>query len=150
MAHRTVTLRCANIVEDEFCAGGTITPGMLIEVYRASAAVAKVRAHNASEDSAIPMFACEDQEQGHDMSDNYSSGDQVKCRTFRSGDLVAALTLADETIQIGTKLESNGDGTLKAQTIDAASEASYMSWIATAEEDLSGNTSNTLCKVRIR
>lgn len=148
--YRTITQRCANVVQDERIAGGTIKPGHLVEFYAASATVQKVRFHNVASTNASAIFAVEDELQGKDLLDSYTAGDVVRIRTFNAGDLVVAWIKANETIAIGTKLESAGDGNLQVFTTDAPSAGEVDTWIATAEVALSGNTVDTLCLVRIR
>jgi len=150
MAYTTIALRTVGepCIDEALCAA-TVTPGMLVEQYNASSTL-KVRAHATGGGNASAIFALEDRMQGHEVTDDYSSGDLVTFQTFRAGDEVAALIYANETVAIGTKLESQGDGTLKALDIVVASYSTEDSWVATAIEALSGNTTNTLCKVKIR
>jgi hypothetical protein len=149
MAYRTVTQRCATIVQDEIICSGTPKPGHLVEIYNNST-VKTVRVHPTAGGNATAMFAVEDEFQGKDMADAYVAATQCIVRTFRAGDLVVVWIYANETIAIGTKLESQGDGTLRALDVDAASYSTADSWVATAEEALSGNTVDTKCLVRIR
>lgn len=111
-------------IRDEKIAAGTITPGMLVE--RTSAD--KVQAHNAAGGSVNPLFAIEDENQGNDINDNYSTGDTVKLWRPVPGEQVYAI-VDDETgsdIAIGDFLESDGEGRLRkaeaGQTSIAARE----------------------------
>ena len=147
MAYRTVVQRGDPTI-DEAMAGGTIKPGHLVEFYNASG-TKKLRVHATAGGNASPIFALEDELQGKDMADSYSSGQQCRVGTFKAADLVAAWIYANETIAIATKLESKGDGTLRAVVADAPSANTAENWVAQAEEALSGNTVDTLCLCRI-
>ena len=148
--YRTITQRCAAVVQDERIAGGTIKPGHLVELYAASATVQKVQVHAVASTNASAIFAVEDELQGSDLADSYASGSVCRFRTFRAGDLIVAWIKANETIAIGTKLESGGAGNLQVFTTDAPSAGEVDTWVATAEVALTGNTTDTLCLVRIR
>jgi hypothetical protein len=109
--HRTITIM-GEPVRKEAIANAAITPGHLI--YELS--TGKVAVHAVSGGNAQTMFALEDELQGKEISQAYSSGDQVLYGVFRRGDEVNALLANGQNVAIGAALESNGDGTLKAHT----------------------------------
>jgi hypothetical protein len=151
MAYTTIALRTVGepCIDEAKCAA-TITPGMLVEQYKVSSGVVGVRPHNKAGGNATPIFALANQLQGKEITDNYSSGDIVTFQTFRSGDEVYALIYASEAVVIGSKLESQGDGTLKVMDVTAPSYNTEDSWVATAIEDPTVLTVDFYCKVKIR
>lgn len=96
----------------EINAAGTITPGMALE--RTSAGT--VQAHSTAGGFGERMFAQEDALQGRTVADNYVATDPVRIAFEVSGSRGLALLKAGTNYAIGTKLISNGDGTLKATT----------------------------------
>lgn len=105
----TIKVKKYGNVLEEFTAGGTITPGMLIAVGSAGT----VAAHAVEAGNVLPMFAVEDELQGKDISDNYSSGNKVQCWIPGRGDQVYAWLANGENVVIGDKLVSDGAGKLK-------------------------------------
>ena len=100
---------------EEAIAGGTIKPGHLVELYNASG-TGKFRVHSNDEFFAERLFAEEDALQGHSLDHDYSALDLVQARVCDPGDHVYAWIAASQTIVIGDKLVSNGNGTLKKAT----------------------------------
>lgn len=96
---------------EEQLAGGTITPGHLIESYNASG-VEKFRVHSTAKGWAERLFAQEDALQGNTIDDNYSSGDLVTANLCENGAKVQAWLYPGTAYVIGDKLISKGDGTL--------------------------------------
>jgi len=154
-------------VEGELKGNGTIKPGHLLEIYNNSG-VETVKVHATSGgDVCGKMFALEDALQGNDITDAYSSGDNIKFWVPLPGEIVYARIANGETINYGNKLMSAGDGTLKeysAQSTptDSSSETilpNVMVGIARSNPgeiaDSSGDDSsavespNYMCKVQI-
>ena len=127
-----------DIIEEK-TADATITPGMLIEFTSTG-----VKAHATSGGSVTPvMFALEDALQGKDIDDDYVAGDKVQCWIAGRGEKVYALLADGEVTAIGSKLISNGDGTLKVLSQSSEGEAEYPNCIvAVADEvvDMSGSS----------
>lgn len=92
-------------------AAGVIKPGSLVAID----ADGKV-AVNANADAQSPnlLFACEDVIQGNTINDDYAVDQIARCAVFGSGDEVLAIAV-DDSIEVGNKVASNGDGTLKLQ-----------------------------------
>jgi hypothetical protein len=148
MAYRTITHRCATIVQDEIICSGTPSPGHLMEIYN-NGGVKTVRVHSLDSGDAMPMFCVEDELQGKDVADAYVAATICPVRTFRSGDLAVARVQTAQTLVFGTKLESGGDGTLQAMDVEVPSYLSESSWIASAEE-VKVTLGTELVLVRIR
>lgn len=114
MAKNTITLKLrGQALRKEALAGGTITPGHLVQ--RTSSNTFVVHPNAAS--NAVPLFATEDDLQGKDIGDDYSSGEQVQANFFAQGEEVYAwLDGESVAVVIGDPLESAGDGTLVKHT----------------------------------
>ena len=116
-ARNTITIK-GTPVFGEALASGTIKPGYLLE--RTNAATDTVKAHATAGGKALAMFALEDDLQGNDIDDNYSSGDLTQFGIFRAGDEVLAWIANGEAIAKADALVSNGDGTLKEASPDSS------------------------------
>lgn len=140
MAYRTIEVKKWVPKRDEKVAAGAITPGFLLELDSAG----KVQAHSTAEGTAHKIFAVEDDLQGKEISQAYSTGDVVQVCYADAGDEIYALIADGEDIAIGDYLVSNGDGYLKeASTADSAGVlAPPASVVAVALEalDMSGST----------
>lgn len=97
--------------QEEFTAGGAITPGHLIKVNSANAAVV----HATDGGYAEKIFAVEDALQGNPITTAYASGDKVSAIIAAPGDVIYAWLAGGETAVIGSLLSSNGDGTLAVE-----------------------------------
>jgi hypothetical protein len=64
------------------------------------------------------MFALEDELQGKEIGDNYSSGNRVLYGVFRTGEEINAILATSQTIVIGDLLESAGNGYLRKHSPD--------------------------------
>lgn len=98
----------------EALASGSITPGHLVELTSATQDTVKVHATAAGE--AQRAFAVEDDLQGNDIDDVYSSGANVLYAIFNRGDEVYAILATGQTVTKGDKLESAGNGQLRKLT----------------------------------
>jgi len=108
MAYRTIILRGEGI-RKERVAAGTIQPGMLVELTSAD----KVQAQSNSTTTPVQKaVAVEDDMWGKGVSDNYSADALVQYNLMQTGEEVAALIAASQTIPIGMALESDGAGAL--------------------------------------
>lgn len=131
MAYKTIVLR-GDGVNNEANADGAIKPGMLVE--RTSAG--KVKAHADATAKAQPAFALEDELQGNGISTDYSDGDLVQFRQFRSGDRVYGIIANGENIAVGDRVQSNGDGYLK----EATDPFTYAIGVALEAKDMSDSS----------
>lgn len=136
MAKHTIKLKKYSDVIKEKIAASAITPGMLI-TYDTNG---KVKAHDGSEEEAVPMFALEDELQGKGIDDAYAADDPVQCWIPYRGDEVYAILVDGENVAIGALLASDGSGNLKEHNPDSAT--SPMAVVARALEalDLSGSS----------
>lgn len=149
MAHNTIKIKKYSDVIEEIEAAGTITPGMLLELDSAG----KVVAHNSAGENALLMFALEDELQGNDIDDDYSSGDMVHVWIPYRGDQVYALLADGETAAIGDFLESNGAGALQVYSAGSAGVVEYPNAIvgvATEAVDLSASANTTVGRIIVR
>jgi len=123
MAKYTIKLKKFLDIQEEYLAGGTITPGMLLEFMTSTALYAlTVKAHATAGGNALPvMFALEDELQGNDIKTNYSSGDRVQVWIPQRGEEVYAILADGEDVNVGDPLESNGAGYLQKHVADVES-----------------------------
>lgn len=109
---KTVTIKKGMPCRFERAAGGTITPGHLVQLNSADAFVV----HATAGGNAAKFFAIEDAMQGKTIADTYTSTNRVQAELFQPGDEVNAIIADSQNISIGDFLVSNGDGTLIEQT----------------------------------
>lgn len=129
----------------EALAGGTITPGMLIE--RTSSDT--FQAHSNAGQPAARLFAVEDELQGNAISDDYSSGDLVQAEVCDPGDVVYALLAAGENVAIGAFLESDGAGAFQAYAAGSAGEVEYPASILAIAREAVDNSASGATVTRI-
>lgn len=109
MAYHTITIDVQG-PRKEALAGGTITPGDLLE---RTTTADTVQCHSTKKGNVTPkIFARENDLVGNDIDDNYSSGEQVQMFVALPGDEVYVNIASDQTVAINDKLSSNGDGDL--------------------------------------
>lgn len=113
MAFNTIKLKKYLDVVIEKVAASAITPGHLVELTSAN----KVQVHSGAGLIAAPiMVALEDELQGKTIDDAYAADDPVQVWVCQSGEVAYMLVKDGETITIGEKVESAGDGTVQAYT----------------------------------
>lgn len=120
MAVKTITIKGTG-VQKEATASGITTPGHLVQ--RDSAG--KVKPHASAGQPVAAMFAIEDELQGNTIDDNYAVGALVQYKMFLPGDEVWAFLKDGESVAIGDKLQSGGDGTLIKYVADSALAVEY-------------------------
>ena len=138
MAYKTISIE-TDARDKEGIASGAITPGHLLE--RTSTADT-LQVHAVAGGRAQRHFAIEDEHQGKEIGDAYSSADRVFFRTFQPGDRVYALIKDGENIAIGDKLVSGADGTLQKAAADSSGTILEQDVVAIALEacDMSGSS----------
>ncbi len=99
-----------DFVREERDAGGTITPGHLVEVDSSGDFIV----HNTGAAAHAHSFAIEDEMQGRNIGVDYTSGDKTQVNYQKPGNEVYAWLEAGTNAAIGDILESAGDGTLQA------------------------------------
>lgn len=107
---RTIKVKGYLDVKEEYPAhDATIRPGMLVELTSAD----KVQKHGTAAGPVLPMFAAEDELQGHGIDDLYDTDDIVQVLIPTRGDQVYALLDDEEDITRGDFLVSAGNGRLQ-------------------------------------
>jgi hypothetical protein len=137
----TIKVKDYTKINEEFTAAAAITPGMLVEETSAG----KVQAHSTAAGAAQLMIALEDELQGDEISDAYSSGDPVQVWVPRRGDMANMILASGEDVSIGDALESDGNGRLRAETSGNVQIVAY----ATEAVDLS-DSGDTASRIIVR
>jgi len=147
MAFYTVLLKKYVGIRIEHVAGGNVTPGHLIMLNSSNAVVV----HNVAQGSALPkMFAVEDELQGKTITDVYAATNLVQCEIMLPGEEVYAIIADNQTISIGDKLVSAGDGTLQEATTPASDGADYDGrFVGIAREAVTTSGAVARCRVMI-
>jgi hypothetical protein len=99
---------------------------MLVERYVPSGTQVRVRPHATASVSTARNFAVEQSELNQGVNDGYAVNDLVRSKIVAPGGTVWALIPSGQNITAGQKLESNGDGTLKAYATLGAALCSAM------------------------
>lgn len=105
---RTITLLGEPHVNEDGAAAAAITPGYLVD------GIASIAVHSSAGAAVQRSFALERNELGKDIDDAYASGDYVKVGVFKPGERVLAWVASGQTITANDRLESAGNGTLRA------------------------------------
>lgn len=95
-------------------AGGTITPGQLVQIGTNN----RVTRHSAAGGQHYRWFAVERDYMGDEMDVNYLVNEAVEIQSARPGEVINALLKDGETAVIGSRLVSAGDGDV---AVDATS-----------------------------
>lgn len=138
MAKRVIALLGHPIQNEDGAANEAITPGMLITRNGSGLWIKHATA------AAVPPcreYAMERDEMGNNIDVAYAIGDTVKAGAFSPGMRVNALIANGVNVGIGAKLESAGNGTLRAVTTGTA--------IAEALEAVN-NTSGANARLRVQ
>lgn len=97
---------------------GTILPGHLVELMSTD----KFKLHATAGGEVVPkIVVVEDDIQGNDITDYYTSGDPIQAEVVDAGDVVLLRLKNGENVAIGDKLESAGDGTVQKWVKDSGS-----------------------------
>lgn len=137
-------------VEKRHRAGAAITPGMLVEMYEVTNEL-KWRA-NASATELCARSVMIDKPYETDntgIDDAVAANENVHVAYLQPGDEFLSKVVSGETVAIGTLLQSNGNGWLKAATV--TTQAAQLGWLQAIEE-LNGAAaiaSDTRCRVRV-
>ena len=112
----TVLVKVHDPVRNEGIAAATIKPGYLIALTGNTPGMPSgynVTPH-ATAGAATPVrIAVEDVMQGKSVGDSYASGARVQYIRPEQGDELLVPIAASQTLVVGDKLTSNGDGTFK-------------------------------------
>jgi hypothetical protein len=99
---------------NDMAAGVAICPGMLVERYNPSGTQVRVRPHATASVATTRALATEASMLNKGVNDGYAINDLVEISELAGGSSAWALIASGQNITAGQKLESNGDGTLKA------------------------------------
>lgn len=139
MAYNTIKVKQFADIYNEAKAASIITPGDLVELDSSG----DIQRNTSDKDlNAEKCFALENAWEGKEISVDYAIGDRVVYMVARAGDEVYAIIEDGQTIAIGDKLVSAGDGALE-EYADAGKH------IATALEAVSPSGSDGRCLVRV-
>lgn len=116
-APNTVYLGGPCTVINDVAANEVITPGMLVERYTSSGKL-RLRKH-ATAAGAGAMFACDASMLNKGIDDTYAINDLVEAVIGAPGTSFYALIASGANIGYGDKLESAGNGKLRAYTSGA-------------------------------
>lgn len=97
-------------------AAGVITPGHLITLGSGNTVVV----HASAGAFHHGWIAVENALAGDDLDHNYASGEVVQIHHIRPGDVFFGIAVAANSIVIGDRLESNGNGEVKEVLGDSA------------------------------
>lgn len=121
----------------EFPAGGTVTPGDLVDIDSSG----DVIVHATAEGRCTRIFAVENDIGGDDITHDYLITELVQVQVCRQGDQVLATLANGENAVIGSWLVSAGDGTLQVALADSTIELSgSIVGRALEAKDMSGST----------
>lgn len=113
---KVIVLKSLSSRYDEGRAAEAITPGHLVVLNSA----AKLVKHATAGGKTGLQVAREDRLQGKTISDVYAVNDLVPYQLLVSGDEAYCWLAAGQTIAVGAKLESAGDGTFRALAAGSA------------------------------
>lgn len=148
MAYKTIIVS-GSPIRKEYKADAAITPGHLVELI----STGNTRKHSVAGGSCQKRFALENKLAGKTIGDDYAAGEQVQTGVFRRGDEAYAILADGEAAVIGSKLESNGDGTLRVVDVDASvGDIAIGSIVGEALEalDMSGSSGADPSSARLR
>lgn len=155
MAYKTIMVIGDGLAYD-MLGSGAITPGHLLYVTN-STTEDTVAVHASAGQDVVPVIvAVEDDLQGKEIGDAYTTANRVQCRVLRSGEQFYGLIANGQSITKGDKLESAGDGTLRKHTADSAGVVEYPDAIVgiameTVDmSDSSGADPSGRCRVMVR
>lgn len=109
----TVFLGGAREVINDLTASEVITPGHLVDRFNA-AGVIRWRKHATAGAATSRTVAVDQPEVNKGVDDNYAVGDLVQVAALHSGGTAWMFIASGQNITAGQKLESAGDGTLRA------------------------------------
>lgn len=99
---------------NDLAAGAAITPGHLIERYVPSGSINRWRKHATAGGATAAAVATNQSMINKGVDDDYAAGDLVEASILGKGATAWMLIASGQNIAFGQKLESAGDGTLRA------------------------------------
>lgn len=109
----TIFLGGQRVQIGDLAASETITPGHLVDRFN-SGGVIRWRKQATASIACAPAFATEQSMVNKGVDDNYAANDLMEVSIGSRGASFWALIASGQNIAAGQKLESAGDGTLKA------------------------------------
>lgn len=109
----TVFLGGARVQVNDLAASESITPGQLIERFN-NAGVIRVRKHATAGGGGPRLVACDHPMANKGVDDVYAANDLVEASALSGGGTAWMFIASGQNIVAGQKLESAGDGTLRA------------------------------------
>lgn len=113
----TIIVLLQHQVRKEAIAAGTIKPGYLL----LEDSSAEYKANDAASINGQSLVAIENEVNGDDTTVSYAANDQVQAVAPQLGDVVNLKLKETESVAIGARLESAGDGTVQAETTGGVS-----------------------------
>lgn len=105
---------------NDLAAGVAICPGHLVERYVPSGTQVRLRPHATASVGTGRFVATEASMLNKNVNDGYAINDLVEVSELAGGSSAWMLIPSGQNITAGQKLESNGDGTLKAYSSGVA------------------------------
>jgi hypothetical protein len=139
MAVKTIQIVGDSDRQYEHIIGGTITPGMLVELSAADT----VQAHSTAAGAAEKLFALEYSPEGKEIDTDYTTSLTHPCIVLAAqpGDEIYAWLADGETATVGSFLESDGNGKLQVYAAASADTAtSNIVAVATEAVDMSDSS----------
>lgn len=117
----TIWLGGPRTLINDGAAGVAICPGQLVERYVPSGVINRWRPHATASVATMRAVACEASMLNRNVNDGYLTGDLLEVSEGAGGTNFWLLIASGQNIAYGQKMESNGDGSLKAYaTLGAA------------------------------
>jgi len=110
----TIFLGGKRTTVNDLAAGVAIVPGMLIEKYVPSGVINRVRPHATASVATEFLVALDAPMLGKGVDDSYAVADLVDAAVGHPGSEFWMIIKSGQSISFGGKLESAGDGSLKA------------------------------------
>lgn len=136
------------ILSERLAGAAGILPGHLVE----ESGTADVIVHGTAAVNAQRLFAQANIGNGGTIDQAYADNETVSYGAYHSGQEVNALVAASATaIALGAALESDGDGTLRTATADAATDTVQRdSIVAYALEAVDNSGGGTVVRIKVR
>lgn len=99
---------------NDLAAGVAICPGMLVDRYIPSGTINRLRPHATAAVATPRLVATEASMLNKNVNEGYAIGDLVEASDLAGGSSAWMIIASGQNITFGQKLESAGDGTLRA------------------------------------
>jgi len=143
MAYRKILLKGNGFHEEAFAAAA-FSPGHLVEL----ASTGKVQKHSTAGGFAERLFAKEAPLQGRGIDTAYAQDELAFLYVGQPGDEINAFIATNQTIAVGERLISAGDGSLRS-AVDSVSGVTIKEVVAVALEAITTTSTSTRTRVRL-